>query len=163
METTRTNGTTGTSAPAPLKERGLISRSPFDLFAQMRSEMDRIFGEFMPFSRSNQWAPATDIYEESDGSIVMKIEVPGVMRDDIHIAIEHGDLVVRGERQSEEKVEEKKYIRMERSYGSFFRRLPLPAGVTDKEVSASQADGVLEIKIKQPKERVETTRRIPIS
>jgi HSP20 family protein len=163
MEGTKTNGTTATSSPAPVKERGLTSRSPFDLFAQMKSEMDRVFGEFMPFSRTTQWAPATDVYTEADGSMVMKVELPGVKREDIHVTIEHGDMVIRGERKSEEKVEDKNFMRMERSYGSFYRRLPLPVGITEKEISASQSEGVLEIRIKQPKGAVESGKRIPIS
>ena len=51
---------------------------------------------------------------------------------------------------------------MERSHGSFYRRLPLPKGVTEKDVSATQADGVLEVRIKQPKSDQETAKRIPI-
>jgi HSP20 family protein len=147
--------------PAPAHDRGLTQWSPFDLFNQMKSEMDRVFGEFRPFARSGQWSPALDVYNES-GSTVIKAELPGVNKEDIDLSIDQGELVIRGERKSEERTEETNYVRMERSYGSFYRRLPLPKGVTEDDISATQADGVFEVRIRQPESERETTRRIPI-
>jgi HSP20 family protein len=108
-----------------------------------------------------QWSPALDVYNEG-GSTVIKAELPGVNKEDIDLSIDQGELVIRGERKSEERTEETNYVRMERSYGSFYRRLPLPKGVTEDDISATQADGVLEVRIRQPESERETTRRIPI-
>jgi HSP20 family protein len=147
--------------PAPVHERGSTQWSPFDLLNQMKSEMDRVFGEFRPFARSGQWSPALDVYNEG-GSTVIKAELPGVKKEDIELSIDQGDLIIRGERKSDERTEETNYVRMERSYGSFYRRLPLPKGVTENEISATQADGVLEVRIKQPESEGQTSKRIPI-
>jgi HSP20 family protein len=158
---TKSNGTT--SSPAPVKERGLTMWSPFDLFSQMKSEMDRVFGEYIPFTRSStSWMPALDAYEEG-GQSVIKVELPGMKKEDIDVSLEEGDLILRGERKHEQKHEERNYTRMERSYGSFFRRVPLPAGVTEKDISAVHADGVLEIRIKKPSTTGQGTKRIQIS
>ena len=93
---------------------------------------------------------------------MIKAELPGVNKEDIDLSIDQGELVIRGERKSEERTEETNYVRMERSYGSFYRRLPLPKGVTEDDISATQADGVLEVRIRQPESERETTRRIPV-
>jgi HSP20 family protein len=159
MQSSESDG--NSNLPAPVQERGLGQWSPFDLFNQMKSEMDRVFGEFRPFARSGQWSPALDVYSEGD-STVIKAELPGVNKEDIVLSIDDGDLIIRGERKSEERTEETNYVRMERSYGSFYRRLPLPKGVTEKDVSATQADGILEVRIKQPKPDQGTAKRIPI-
>jgi HSP20 family protein len=123
----------------------------------MQSELDRMMGGWLPSLRvrrrpgemSGAWAPQTDVFEQG-GSIVVKAEIPGIDKKDITVSIENGDLVITGERRSEEKVEEKDYYRMERSYGSFYRRVPLPEGVTSNQISASYADGVLNVTIPKP-------------
>jgi HSP20 family protein len=160
MPATKTNGTT--SSPASIRERGLAQWSPFDLFSQMKSEMDRVFGEYIPFSRSSTWMPTVDVFEKGDETVI-KCELPGMKKEDIDISLEQGDLIIRGERKHEETKEERNYTRMERSYGSFFRRLPMPAGVTEKNVTASHSDGVVEIRVKRPVESNQSSRRIPIT
>lgn len=160
MPATKTNGTT--NSPATIKERGISRQTPLDLFSQMRAEMDRVFGDYFPFSRATQWSPALDIYDDK-GTTVVKVELPGTKKEDIHLTIDQGDLIIRGERKNEETVEEKDFMRMERSYGSFYRRIPLPRGVTEKDISAKQQDGVLEVRIATPPSGLESQTRIPIN
>ena len=159
MQSTESGDTS--NLPATAQVRSPSQWSPFDLFNQMKSEMDRVFGEFRPFARSGQWSPTLDVYNEG-GSTVIKVELPGVKKEDIDLSIEQGDLIIQGERKSEERTEETNYVRMERSYGSFYRRLPLPKGATEKDISATQADGVLEVRIKHPESERESAKRIPI-
>jgi HSP20 family protein len=146
-----------TIAPATAEAPTPRRWDPFDLLSQMQTELDRFWGGRWPAIRpprrpaefADAWTPRADVYEQND-SIVVKAELPGVKKEDIGVAIEDGDLVVRGERKSEEKVEEKDYYRMERSYGSFYRRLPLPESVTAEQITAKFADGVLEITVPKP-------------
>ena len=130
---------------------------PFDLLTQMQTEFDRFWGgrwpTFRPLHRPVEfmeiWTPRADVFEQN-GSIVVKAELPGVKKEDIVVAIEEGELVVRGERKAEEKVEEKDFYRLERSFGSFYRRLPLPEGATAEQIEATFADGVLTVTVPKP-------------
>jgi HSP20 family protein len=73
-------------------------------------------------------------------------------KEDVEVAIEEGDLILRGERKEETEVEEENVYRWERSYGSFFRRLPLTFEVKPEAVNANFKDGVLEVTLPLPKE-----------
>ena len=131
--------------------------SPFELVSQMQQEFDRLFNDRWHVARpfrdlsmhAMDWAPRTDVYQQ-DGNIVVKAEIPGVAKDDVKVKVEQGDLIISGERKSEENVEEKDYYRMERSFGSFYRRLPLPEGVDAKKIKANFSDGVLEVRVPAP-------------
>ena len=59
--------------------------------------------------------------------------------------LDDNSLVIRGERKTEHEEDEEGYYRSERSYGSFYRRIPLPSGVKAEEASADFRNGVLEI------------------
>ena len=109
---------------------------PFAVFSEMEDMMDRMFGRRWPFSRplrrltesGGGWSPHVDMYEEGD-TIVVKAELPGISRDDVDLSVENGDLVIQGERTSRSEIREEQYYRMERSFGAFYRRLPLPEGI----------------------------------
>jgi HSP20 family protein len=66
-------------------------------------------------------------------------------KDDVKVEIADNAVVIRGERKSEREENEKGYYRSERSYGSFYRRIPLPRGVNAEEANADFRNGVLEI------------------
>jgi HSP20 family protein len=130
---------------------------PFSMLSDMESEMDRMFGHRFPFmhnlrrvvSPGQAWSPSTDVFE-AEGQLVVKTELPGVNREDISVTVEGGDLVIKGERKSEEEVEEESYYRMERFTGSFYRRLPLPEGIDEDQINAEYKDGVLEVRVPKP-------------
>ena len=130
---------------------------PFDLLTPLQAEFDRFWGSgwptFRPLHRLTEfpetWAPRADVYA-LNGTLVVKAELPGVKKEDISIAVEEGDLVIRGERKTEEKIEEKEYLHTERFLGTFYRRLPLPEGVMPEKIEATFTDGVLEVKVPKP-------------
>jgi HSP20 family protein len=97
-----------------------------------------------------------DVYEQA-GALVVKAELPGVKKEEIEITLEEGDLVLRGEHQAETEVKEEAFYRMERSYGSFYRRLPLAGDVKPEQITATLTDGVLEVRIPKPAEEAKTT------
>src|SRR5689334_8991552 len=107
------------------------------MMAAMRDEMAR----FWPWAARplpelpGDWMPRMDVYEQ-DHTLVVKVELPGVKKDDIEVSLDQGDLVIRGERKAEREVKEAEYYRMERSYGSFYRRLPLGFAVKPEQVEA---------------------------
>jgi HSP20 family protein len=72
-------------------------------------------------------------------------------KEDIKVDLEDDSIIIRGERKSEREEDEEGYYRSERSYGSFYRRIPLPSGVDSEEANADFRNGVLEITIPAPK------------
>jgi HSP20 family protein len=70
--------------------------------------------------------------------------------EDVKLEIEDNVLTVSGERAAEHTEGEQGFYRLERAFGSFSRSLTLPKGVDGDAVSASFADGVLEVRIPKP-------------
>lgn len=85
---------------------------------------------------------------DADGHLVVRAELPGVDPEkDIAITVENGLLTISGERRSETKSEKKGRHLSEMQYGSFSRTIPLPEGVSEKDVTASYRDGILEVRL----------------
>jgi len=110
-----------------------ISKSPF---RQMFQELGS-YGEI---------TPTIDVFEEK-GEVVIKAEIPGIKREDINVKLVGNNIVISGEKNTEEKVERKNYLRLEREHGSFNRTLALPEGVDAEHIKASYKDGVLEVRL----------------
>ena len=144
----------------------IIKRDPFESLADFQDEIARWFGRpWRPrrlfLEKNGNWAPRTDVYEDGN-EIVIKAEIPGVNKEDVEITFEDGDLVLKGERKSEKEVKEEHFYRMEREYGSFHRRIPLPAGITPEAIKATFKDGVLEIRAPRPAETKPEAKKITV-
>ena len=140
------------------------SLSPFEDF-------DRFFDRVMPRSWLSpmRWErplmpdmsllemqmPKLDVIDRDD-EVVIKAEIPGVKKEDIHISLSGNMMTIKGETKSEEKEEKGDYYRCEISRGSFARTVVLPADVDDAKAKAEMRDGMLEItlpKLEQAKKR----------
>jgi HSP20 family protein len=161
----------------PMKREDMAPRrwDPFEMFETLQEEMDRFWrrpgpfwaGAFPSFFRRAAgpgvtWAPRMDVYEK-DNTIVVKAELPGLKKEDVQVELDDGNLVIRGEGKAETEVKEDAYYRMERSAGSFYRRMPLPAEVKLEQIEASMTDGVLEVRIPRPAESKPEARKIPVA
>lgn len=107
----------------------------------------------MPLSESRfEWAPSVDV-SESDGSVVVKAELPGMESKDIDVDLTGNILTIKGEKKVEEekKDEERVYCR-ERFYGTFQRSFRLPAGVESDKVEANFKNGVLTVTVPKSEE-----------
>jgi HSP20 family protein len=136
------------------------TRKPFGGLNRWFDDFDRWFDEetFSPrFDRT--WIPAVDI-EEKEGSYIVKADLPGLKKDDIHIELHEGLLTLRGERNEEHEEKKGESYRVERSYGSFERTFRVPDGITEKDIHAKYHDGVLELSIPAP--RVEKPKAVSI-
>lgn len=103
------------------------------------------FPSFGRFARSPfDWAPQTEIFER-DNQLVVRADLPGLNKEDIDLDITDDRITIRGERKSEHEENEKGIYRSERSYGSFYRSLPLPDGVDPDKAKANFTNGVLEV------------------
>jgi HSP20 family protein len=114
--------------------------------------LDRFFEDW-PVRPSRLWLLPSlpeytplDVYREN-GNVVIKAELPGVLSEDIDLKIEDHVLTISGETRSEEEVEEEKYIRRERRYGSFSRSVALPVEAEGDKAEAAFEDGVLTVTI----------------
>jgi HSP20 family protein len=121
----------------------------------LQDQINRLFNE--AFDRSSQegslttWAPAVDIFE-TEHELVVKADLPDVKPEDLDIRVENYVLTIRGERKFEKKVTEDKYLRVERSYGSFSRSFSLANTVNSEAIKADYKDGVLTLSIPKREE-----------
>jgi HSP20 family protein len=148
---------------------GLSKREPRGEATDVFGRFDRMFDEWarmMPFRAFQHWGETGGLirveeYRE-DGMLVIRADLPGIDPEkDVELTVSGGMLHIKAERREEEKREEKGYVRREVRYGSFSRSLPLPEGVTGADVTATYKDGVLEIRVPEPKG--ETAKKIAIS
>lgn len=134
---------------------------------RFQDEINQVFKRFLGEDETDQsnvvtsqWTPRVDIKEE-DKRFVILADIPGVEPKDIEINMDKGILSIKGERKSENATENAKTTRVERSYGSFYRRFALPDSANAEGISASGKHGVLEISI--PKKPETTPRRIEVA
>lgn len=89
-----------------------------------------------------QWVPLVDITED-EKEYLIKTELPEVKKEEVKVSVENGRLSISGERKFEKEEKDKKYHRIERSYGSFLRSFTLPDTAKADQVVAEFKDGVL--------------------
>jgi HSP20 family protein len=137
-------------------------RSPFEGLTRWFDDIDTwVDTGFFTDMPNTMWRPAIDI-EEKDGKYMVRADLPGIKKGDIHIELHDGYLTLRGERKSEHKEKKGGYQRFERTYGSFERTICVPEGVTEKDIHAHYEDGVLELTIPVPKVQEPKTTEIKI-
>jgi len=105
--------------------------------------------DFFSAEVARVWTPAIDV-KEKDGTYLVKADLPGLKKDDIHIELRNSVLTLRGERRDEHEEKKDGYHRVERTFGSFERSLRVPEGVTEKDIHAKYTDGVLALSIPAP-------------
>ncbi len=126
-------------------------RRPFEGLTGMFNDLDNWFeNDFFEGFNTRAWTPAVDI-EEKDGSYLLKADLPGLKKEDIHLTLEKGYLTLTGERKSENEDKKENCHRIERTYGSFHRSFKVPEGLTEKDIKAKYHDGVLELTLPTPK------------
>lgn len=94
--------------------------------------------------RKTDWAPAVDITETKEAYLI-KVELPGVKKEDVKVSVNEGVLAIQGERHLEEEEKDKKHHRIERFYGSFARSFHLPENTDENHISAEYQDGILTV------------------
>ncbi len=120
---------------------------PFRDLSEFQHRLGSVFGQ-LPVKPGNEganlWSPAVDIIED-EKEFLVKVELPEVKRDDVQVTVENGVLTIHGERKLEKEEKNRRYHRMERSYGSFTRSFSLPDGADASKVRAEFKDGLLKV------------------
>ena len=132
---------------------GLVT-NPFSLLRRFGEGMERLFqevgfGESRGFTDIASWTPQVETLTR-DGQLIIRADLPGIDKDNVEVEIRDNSVILRGEREEEHHEEREGFYRTERSYGSFYREIPLPAGVDTSTAKANFKDGVLEITMAAP-------------
>lgn len=134
-------------------------------FSNLRREIDRLFDDVLHTGNGEQspstlWAPRTDL-SETDTHYVLRMDLPGLSKEDLNIQLQGDTLTVSGERKTAHEENRENVYRVERSYGRFFRSFTLPQANLSEQVKAGLDSGVLTIEV--PKREEVKPRRIEIS
>jgi HSP20 family protein len=137
----------------------------FAPWGNLQTEINRLFNEAFPdFGRTpslmNAWGPTLDLYENKD-NLTVKVELPGMKKEDIEISLQDDTLTVSGERKHEETLKDAETHRLERFYGRFQRSVAINVPVQADKIKATYADGVLTVVL--PKAEQAKPRQIEIN
>lgn len=132
-----------------------FNRFEAPLLREMEEMTDRLGKFFGTWTRPYEtkepltvadWSPAVDI-QETEKEYLVKVELPEVKNEDVHVTFNEGVLTVTGERKLEKEEKGKKYHRIERSYGTFLRTFTVPIDAEETKISAEFKGGLLQIRI----------------
>jgi HSP20 family protein len=111
---------------------------------QLEQFLNAFHGDENTAFTGGDWLPAVDEVETPE-EVVIKAELPGIDEKDISVSLSGDTLTIHGEKRSEKEQKDKHFHRVERSYGKFERRLPIPASVDPEKITADYTKGVLEV------------------
>jgi len=131
----------------------LVRWEPFRELAAVQNEMSRFMNGLLEGNgqATQSWVPTADVWE-TDDEIVYAFDLPGIPEEAISVELEDGALTIAAERTREQNVEDGKYFRFERRFGTFSRTIGLPQGVNEDAVSAKYEHGVLEVHVRKPEQ-----------
>jgi HSP20 family protein len=123
---------------------------------ELEDFQNRILSAFKPVSRDvgnghealtmAEWMPLVDVAED-EKEYFITAELPEVKKEDVKVTLENGTLTITGERKFEKEEKNKKYHRVERSYGTFARSFALPNDGDAAKVNAEFKDGMLKVRV----------------
>ena len=139
--------------------RSAWNSSPFNALERFADEVDRMFDDFGFGRRSavtpwrehtlQAWNPDVEVFQKNN-ELTIKADLPGLSKNEVSVEVADEIVTIQGERKREHDEEREGYYRSERSYGSFYRVVPLPAGAIADQAKATFRDGVLEITMPAP-------------
>ncbi len=158
--------------------------APMNVMNRLADDMDRLFESFgfgrtgwgltpafgtfadrplsiAPGIGDGSWIPQVETFRRGD-KLVVRADLPGLRKEDVNVEVADDQLTISGERSHEFEEDRDDFYRSERSYGRFFRAIPLPEGVNADQCAASFDNGVLEVTLPAPKEKERKSRRLQI-
>jgi HSP20 family protein len=154
---------------------GSRAANPFNILERFADEMDRVFenfgfgglrsrqaaSSFGLLSGEDRWAPELEVFHRNS-ELVIRADLPGLTKDDVKVDVSDSQVAIEGERRRQHEEKREGVYRSERSYGRFYRTIPLPEGVIADQAKATFSNGVLEITIPAPPEQARRGRRLEI-
>jgi HSP20 family protein len=138
-----------------------LGRTGFGLSPTLGTDRDRDLWSDTGAASFAEWTPQVEAFRRGD-KLVVRADLPGLKKDDVNVEIDDGLLTISGERREEREDDRGDYYRSERTYGQFYRAIPLPEGINENQCDASFNDGVLEITFPAPKQEERRAKRIQV-
>ena len=141
------------------------------LFDNLHDEVDRLFEEFAGNSiwprqstrlLDRDIAPAVDV-SETEKFVEVSADLPGIDEKDVDVTLSDNVLTIRAKRESEVEDKKKDFHRIERTYGSYFRQIPMPCEVQEDDVQASFKKGVLTVMLPKAPEARSSQKKIEVT
>lgn len=136
----------------------------------LQRDLNRVFEDFWgrfdrpylrPFDGLGHFGPSIDV-TETDNAVDISVELPGLDEKDIDVTLTDDVLTIRGEKKNAHEEKKKGYYLAERSFGSFYRSIPLPAGIDTEKADARFKRGVLSISLPKTPEARARTKKIEV-
>lgn len=140
---------------------------PMRELEEMSNRLNRMFGGSLTTRAEREqmsfpdWHPSVDVAETAE-TYLIQAELPQVKKEDIKVTVDNGVLRISGERKQEREDKDKRFHRVERSYGSFMRTFTLPDDADSENITADVKDGVLSVKIKKAAPKGSPSRQIQV-
>jgi len=119
------------------------------------------FGEREALSIAD-WTPSCNVSETPE-EYRIDAELPGVKKEDVELSVENRVLTLRGERREKKEEKDKKFHRVESTYGSFMRSFTLPDDADGDKVAADYKDGLLSVRVPRTAPKESNARTIKIN
>ena len=134
---------------------------PFREVDTLQRQMNHLFDSLTTTSEDvgSAFVPAAEL-QETPEALHLKLEVPGMNREDIDVQVTADSIAISGERKLERHTEEKGVTRSEFRYGKFRRVIPLPIRVQNTNVHGEYKDGILSLTL--PKAEEEKNRVVKV-
>jgi HSP20 family protein len=135
--------------------------------ATAREEFDRLFDRFFntglfgppPRVFEAMWQPSLD-FSENEKEYIVRLEVPGVPKEDLEVNVDGRTLTISGRRDFEREEKTEEYFWREREAGKFMRTVQLPTAIDQPKVAATYENGIMTIRL--PKAEPSAKTRIQI-
>ncbi len=135
-----------------MKRSDCVNRGGFGALEELSTDMERVFdsllgrtvGSVLRPASGDKYVPSLDV-SESDEAFEIALDLPGVKPEDVTVEVNEGKLILSGNRASFSEDKEKRYHRVERTSGSFYRAVSLPKDVDVEKIDASYEHGVLHV------------------
>jgi HSP20 family protein len=128
----------------------LAKWNPFRELEEVQRRFTSLFGRPATLTTGGEamtvaeWAPLVDVTED-EKEFLVKAELPDMKKEEVKVTVQDGTLLIKGERRFEKEEKDKKYHRIERSYGCFERAFTLPEGTNPEALTAEYKDGMLKV------------------
>lgn len=138
----------------------------FTPFVDLQREIDRMFDEaFEDFgirrSTGNGFIPTVNVYE-TDDTVNIEMEIPGIEKDALDIDLSDGVLTVKGEKKDEREDKSRNYHLVERTFGSFSRSFRIPDNLDQDKAKAKYENGILKIELPKKEEAKREAKKLEI-
>jgi HSP20 family protein len=135
----------------------------------LQRDVNRIFDDFWrrfdqqfgALARGDAGGPRTDV-AETEKALQVSVELPGIDQKEIDVSLTDGALTIKGEKKNARDENKNGYHLSERSYGSFYRSVPLPQGVDSDKAEAEFKNGVLTVTLPKTQEALARVKKIDV-